>query len=374
MKHLVLIGGGHSHVAVLRAFGMAPPPATQLTLICNVVHTPYSGMLPGLIAGHYRFEDTHIDLAALASFASSAFVNDTVVGLDPDAKQVYRADGMPIAYDVLSINIGSAPNTNDVPGAADHTIPVKPISQFLSYWEALQARIAGNDKSCQIAVVGGGAGGVELLLALQYRLSQGPHAQRLSFHLVTEEAELLSTYPPSIRETFHQTFTSRGITLHTNHRVHQVEANRVHCKNGAVLKFDEILWVTAAGAASWPTEAGLAVDDRGFISIGEAMQSLSHQDIFAVGDIASLEAHPRPKSGVFAVKQGPALAENLRRHLMGEPPVPHIPQSKYLSLISTGDRYAIASHGRWSMQGKLMWHLKDWIDRRFIATYTVLPD
>jgi selenide,water dikinase len=104
------------------------------------------------------------------------------------------------------------------------------------------------------------------------------------------------------------------------------------------------------------------------------MQSLSHQDIFAVGDIASLEAHPRPKSGVFAVKQGPALAENLRRHLMGEPPVPHIPQSKYLSLISTGDRYAIASHGRWSMQGKLMWHLKDWIDRRFIATYTVLPD
>ena len=373
MKHLVLIGGGHSHVAVLRAFGMTPPPDTQLTLICNVVHTPYSGMLPGLIAGLYRFEDAHIDLTPLSGFANAEFVNDTVVGLDTDTKQVHRAEGPPIPYDLLSINIGSAPATDDVPGAAQHTVPVKPISRFLSHWEALQARLTESEKLCRIAVVGGGAGGVELLLALQHRLSQGQHAHRLHFHLVTEEAELLSTYLPRIRKTFHETFASRGIVLHTNHRVNRVEPGRLHCENGEILDFDEILWVTAAGAAPWPGEAGLAIDERGFIAIGETMQSTSHPDIFAVGDIASMAAHPRPKSGVFAVKQGPALAENLRRQLAGAPLVPHVPQSNYLSLISTGDRYAVASRGGWTMRGKLMWRLKDWIDRRFIATYTDLP-
>ena len=373
MKHLVLIGGGHSHLAVLRAFGMAPPPDTRLTLICNVVHTPYSGMLPGLIAGHYRFDDAHIDLTPLSEFAKATFVNDTVIGLDPDTRLVKRTGGPPIPYDLLSINVGSAPATKGVPGAAEHTVPVKPISGFLSHWDALQARLAADDKPCRIAVVGGGAGGVELLLALQHRLSQEPHAHRLHFHLVTEEGELLSTYLPRIRQTFHRTFAARGITLHTNHRVSRVETGRLHCENGGTLAFDEILWVTAAGAASWPAEAGLSVDGRGFIAIGETMQSVSHPEVFAVGDIASMATHPRPKSGVFAVKQGPALAENLRRHLAGDPLAPHIPQSKYLSLISTGDRYAVGSRGGWTMRGKLMWHLKDWIDRRFIATYTDLP-
>ena len=373
MKHLILIGGGHSHLAVLRAFGMEAPPDTRLTLICDVTHAPYSGMLPGLIAGHYRFEDAHIDLTALADFANAEFVHGTVIGLDADAKQVQLTDGPPMPYDLLSINIGSTPATEDVPGAAEHTVPVKPISQFLSHWELLQARISAKSTPCRIVVVGGGAGGVELLLALQYRLSQDPQLHRSHYHLVTEEAELLSTYLPRIRKTFHKTFSARGIELHTEHRVNRVEANHLHCENGKTLEFDEILWVTAAGAAPWPAEAGLTVDDRGFIAIDETMQSVSCPDIFAVGDIASMTAHPHPKSGVFAVKQGPALAENLRRHLSGAPLLQHIPQSIYLSLISTGNRYAVGSRGSWTIQGRMIWHLKNWIDRRFIATYTDLP-
>lgn len=374
MKELVLIGGGHSHVAVLRAFGMNPVPDTRLTLICNVVHTPYSGMLPGLIAGHYRFHEAHIDLEPLARFAGAHFVQDSALGLDLDKKTVRCADGTPIPYDLLSINIGSAPATHDVPGAAEYAVPVKPISRFLSHWEAMNTRLAQNDRPARIAVVGGGAGGVELLLALQHRLSQSAPTDRLRFHLVTEETELLSSHLPQIRATFRRVFEARGISLHTNHRVTQVEPNRLHCENGAVLDFEEILWVTSAGAAQWPGDAGLAVDGRGFIEVGETLQSLSHSDVFAVGDIAAMVDHPRPKSGVFAVKQGPALAENLRRHLNGEPLAPHIPQANYLSLISTGDRYAVGSRGRWTMRGRLMWYLKDWIDRRFIATYTDLPN
>ena len=226
----------------------------------------------------------------------------------------------------------------------------------------------------RIAVVGGGAGGVELLLAVQHRLTRARGDVRLSFHLVTEETELLSSFLPRIRATFHRAFQTRGINLHTEHRVMEVQPNLLRCENGATLEFDEILWVTSAGAAVWPGEAGLATDEGGFIEVGGTLQSTSHPDIFAVGDIASMIRNPRPKSGVFAVKQGPALAENLRRHLKGAPLAPHIPQSKYLSLISTGDRYAVGSRGNWTMQGRLMWRLKDWIDRRFIATYTDLPD
>lgn len=373
MKRLVLIGGGHSHVAVLRAFGEQAAPDTALTLIGNTVHTPYSGMLPGLIAGHYRFHEAHIDLTPLARFAGADFIHDTVTGLNLAARQVLRADGPPVPYDLLSINIGSAPATAGVPGAADHTVPVKPISRFLAHWEALIARLDSEDRPCRIAVVGGGAGGVELLLALQYRLSQRADADRLDFPLVTEEAELLSRYPARIRDTFHRTFAARGIALHTDHRVREVTPNRLHCENGAALAFDEILWVTAAGAAPWPEASGLAVDARGFIEVGETLQSTSHPEIFAAGDIAAMVGHPCPKAGVFAVKQGPALADNLRRQLQGEPLTPHIPQTDFLSLISTGDRYAVAARGNWSMRGKLMWRLKDWIDRRFIAAYSDLP-
>lgn len=369
----MLIGGGHSHVAVLRAFGMKPMPDTRLTLICRVVHTPYSGMLPGLIAGHYRFHEAHIDLEPLARFAQARFVHDAVVGLDIEGKMVRCADGTAIPYDLLSINIGSAPATHDVPGAAEYAVPVKPISRFLSHWEQLSARLAQEDKPSRIAVVGGGAGGVELLLALQHHLSQTPMRDRLHFHLVTEEPELLSAYLPQIRTTFRRVFEKRGIELHLNHRVSKVTANSLQCENGTTLDFEEILWVTSAGAAQWPGDAGLAVDGRGFIKVGETLQALSHPNIFAVGDIAAMVDHPRPKAGVFAVKQGPALAENLRRHLQGTQLARHIPQSNYLSLISTGDRYAIGSRGNWTMQGRLMWYLKDWIDRRFIATYTNLP-
>lgn len=371
---MVLIGGGHSHVAVLRAFGLNPMPGTRLTLICNVVHTPYSGMLPGLIAGHYRFHQAHIDLEPLARFAGADFVQDSAAELDLNKKTVRCANGTAIPYDLLSINIGSAPATQVVPGATENAVPVKPISRFLSHWEAMNYRLAQNDRPARIAVVGGGAGGVELLLALQHRLSQSTPKDRLRFHLVTEETELLSSHLPKIRSTFRRIFEARGITLHTKHRVTQVKPNRLRCENGVELDFEEILWVTSAGAAAWPGDAGLTVDRQGFIKVGETLQSISHSDIFAVGDIATMVAHPRPKSGVFAVKQGPALAANLRRHLVGKPLAPHIPQANYLSLISTGDRYAVGSRGRWTMQGRLMWYLKDWIDRRFIATYTDLPN
>ena len=141
VKDVVLVGAGHSHVTVLRMFGMKPIPGVRFTLITREVHTPYSGMLPGLIAGHYDLDDAHIDTGPLARFAGARLYQDEVVALDLAARRVVCRGRPPVPYDLLSFNIGSTPNTADVPGAGEHAIPVKPIDGFLSRFEALVARV-----------------------------------------------------------------------------------------------------------------------------------------------------------------------------------------------------------------------------------------
>ena len=379
VKDLVLIGGGHSHINVLKQFGMKPLPGVRLTLICKDVMTPYSGMLPGLIAGHYRFEETHIDLGTLARFAGARFYNDAAVGLDLPNKRIVCRNRPPVAYDLVSLNIGSAPMTVDVPGAAENVVPVKPIDCFVVHWEKLRERVLVRRKPTRIGVVGGGAGGVEIILAIQYRLQQllaadGQDGLSLEFHLLTDTAEILPTHNPRVRNKFQRVLRERGIQVYTGHRVIAVEPGLIHCDNGFQLSLDEILWVTWAGAAGWVAETGLDVDKRGFIQVNDFLQSTSHPELFAAGDIATMINHSRPKAGVFAVRQGPKLTENLRRALLHRPLKPYLPQKQFLSLVSTGNRYAIASRSGWALEGAAIWRLKNWIDRRFMAKYCDLPE
>ncbi|MGA8156796.1 MAG: FAD-dependent oxidoreductase [Rhodoplanes sp.] len=378
-KNVVLIGAGHAHVTVLREFGLSPVAGTRLTLVSRGQHTPYSGMLPGLIAGDYQFEDIHIDTVPLTRFAGAQFHRDEAIGLDLGNRLVICRGGARISYDVLSIDIGSTPNTADVPGAAEHAIPVKPIDGFLSRFEALLARTLAHKGRARVAVVGAGAGGVELILAVQHRLSRevartGLATNRLAFVLISATADILPAFPPAFRARFRALLAERGIIVATGAPIARVEAGRLQFDDGASIKADEILWATQAAPPSWLASSGLPLDQHGFLKVDETLRVVGRDDIFAAGDIISFAPRGLPKSGVYAVRAGPVLADNLRQTLIGQPLRPFRPQRDALYLVSTGDRRAIGTRNGMTFGGAWAWRWKDWIDRRFMRRFKDLPE
>ena len=379
LKDLVLVGGGHAHVTVLKKLGMKPMPGVRVTLICRDLQAPYSGMLPGHIAGHYTFDDAHIDLVPLSRFAGARFFHDEVVGLNTDNKRLVCRDRPDVSYDVLSINVGSAPDISAVPGAAANVTPVKPIDGFVDNWQGLCERVLRRQAGVRVGIVGAGAGGVELTLAVQYRLKEllagkWPDNVVPEFHLFTDADDVLTTHNRFVRAKFRRVLAERKINVHAGYKVVKVRPGGLQCANGVTFDLDEILWVTMARAQTWPAQAGLDADEQGFIKVNNTLESVSHPDIFAAGDIAHMVNHPRPKSGVFAVRQGPPLSANVRRRLLGRRLKPYFPQREFLSLISTGDKYAIASRSWWALEGSWVWTWKDWIDRRFMRKFNRLPD
>ena len=263
MRDIVLIGGGHSHVGVLRRFAMKPLRGVRLTLICTDTDTPYSGMLPGYIAGHYEFDEVHIDLRRLAEFAGARYFRDEVVGLDRSAHEVLCRIRPPVPYDVLSINIGSTPQLAGVKGAAEYAVPVKPIRRFNERWLALLGRVRARVEPTTIAVVGAGAGGVELTLAMQYRLRRelaalGRDPDGLRFHLLSADTNILPTHNAVVRSTFERVLAERGVAVHRATEAVEVAAGRLHARNGKTIDADEILWVTQAGGAPWLLDTGLS--------------------------------------------------------------------------------------------------------------------
>jgi selenide,water dikinase len=378
LRDLVLIGGGHSHVVALRMLAMQPEPGLRITLICTDIDTPYSGMLPGYISGHYSFDEVHIDLGRLASFAGARFIHGEVTGLDRANQRVQVMDRPPVPYDLLSINTGSTPNVQKVEGAQTHVVPVKPIARFNQRWLALLERVRGLRGSFTIAVVGAGAGGVELTLSMQYRLRQelqslGKSPDLLHFVLLTAGETILPTHNPSVRARFARVLQERQVTVHTHAEVTQVVSGCLHTQDGRSFDADETLWVTQAGGPTWLESTGLTLDDNGFIQVNDRLQTLDDPKIFAAGDVASFTSRPLEKAGVFAVRMGRPLAQNWRLSLRGQPLVAYRPQRSWLALISTGDQYAVGSRGRLGFAGAWVWTWKDWVDRRFMRKFTELP-
>jgi selenide,water dikinase len=370
MKKLVFIGGGHSHAIVLKKFGLKPLESVDLTLISDTVYTPYSGMLPGHLAGFYSYEETHINLKKLANFAQAKFYQDQAIGLDIENNQVLCKNNPPVSFDYLSIDIGSSPKIDHISGAKDYAIPVKPVANFLSYWNDFLETIQTNlNTPVSIGIVGGGAGGVEVALNIQTKLKQLGKNNHLEIHLFHRDNILLSNHNQWVSQRLEKILRERKINLHLSEKVVKIESNTIICKSGLKVKCSPIFWVTQASPQSWIKESGLTTDENGFILVKDTLQSLSHPHIFAAGDIATMKNYPRPKAGVFAVRQGKPLSENLTRIIAGKPLNNYHPQRLYLSLIGTGDKQAIASWGNLGFQSSLLWYWKDYIDRKFMNQF-----
>ena len=384
VKDLVLIGGGHSHVYVLKMLAMKPEPGVRVTLIAKDLYTPYSGMLPGLVAGHYTWEETHVDLEPLCRLGKHRVIHDEAVGIDHENNRVQLKSGRPgVRFDTLSIDIGITPSAQ-VRGSSENTTPVKPIFGFNARWEELLHRVVNNGKKCNVVVVGGGAGGAELALSMRYRMREELKKASLDenlakFTLVTR-GNLMPTHSKGVRKTFIKVFAEQGVDVIENDGVINADKGKLTLESGKVMEADECIWCTQAGAANWLKEAtNLSLDEDGFIAVNPTLESTSHPNIFAAGDVAHVLKHPRPKAGVFAVRQGPPLEKNLRRALLGESLTDFTPQKLFLGLITTGGKSAVLSYGKMSLgglgsMGEKLWRWKDKIDRKWMKMYQEMPD
>ena len=375
-QDLVLIGGGHSHLSVIQYFAMHPVEGLRITVISKDIHTPYSGMLPGLIAGHYNQQQCHIDLRKLCERTQTRLFQGTVNHIDFDSQLVYCNNRPPVRFDWLSINTGSQPALNSIEGADTVGIAVKPIDHFLTHWQKLQVslaqRVKHSNTAVTITVVGGGAAGIEVLLCMQYRLQQtmATDADKIHFRLLSSSTELVPSHNASVRRRLTTLLQQRNVECLLGRRVIKADTHKLLLDNNTSLDVDEVVWTIHAGSPSWPTQTGLDCNNDGFITVNEFLQSSSHNQVFAAGDIAHFQTKPLPKSGVHAVRAGKILAQNLHRAINNKALKRYRPQQHFLSLLMTGDKQAVASRGRIGFQAAWLWRWKDNIDRQFVEKFS----
>lgn len=368
MKRLVLLGGGHAHVHVLKAIGDALDPTVSVTLVSPVSVQVYSGMVPGFVAGHYGLAECGVDLGPLAAKARALVARSAGALISTGRREVILANGESVPYDLLSIDIGSRPLVGDVVGVERHAVPVRPLETFVTAWEETLGR-ARRGAVQSVSVVGGGAAGLEIAFAMDHRFRAELGARAPHVRVLTDQPDVLMEYGPGVRERLKRLARKRNVGLHPMSRVAEVGPDFVRLKDNLQFASDATFWVAGAGAPTLFRDSGLETDERGFLLVDDFMQSVSHPEILAAGDCATSRDNPRPKAGVFAVRAGPALAFNLRAKLAGQPLRDHVTRRRFLALISCGDRRAVGVYGPLSFEGRWVWAWKDRIDRAFLARY-----
>jgi len=369
-SEIVLLGVGHTNAHVLNMWRMHPLPSTRLTCVSNFGKATYSGMLPGTLAGQYRLAEMQIDLVRLCAAAGARLIQANVTGLDLQQQTLLFEERPPLPFDALSIGVGSRPAK--VPGESEAVLPIKPMQSFLQRLEQrldvlVQLR---RDKPWRIAVAGGGAGGFEIACCLPRHIRQRYGDVNLEFTLVDRGAEVLKAMPKHTRALAQQELKRQGIRLALGNEITQVHREgRLSFADGGSIEADLILWATSARAPKILDPFDLPKDERGFLLTRSTLQSTAADSIFAVGDTGTLEQCPLAKAGVYAVRQGPVLWQNLRRKIVSQPLLEWRPQKSFLTLLNTGDDRAILTYKGWSIHARWCWKLKDTIDRRFMGKY-----
>lgn len=363
IRDLVLIGGGHSHALVLRMWGMDPLPGTRVTLIDPNPVAPYTGMLPGLIAGHYRRDELMIDLVRLGRFAGARVILDRATGIDLEARLIHLAGRPPLPYDLAAIDVGITSDLPSLPGAPDHAVAAKPLGRYAQAWEAFVAQAPARPR---VVILGAGLGGVELALASVHRLGGAA-----SVTLLDQAGALLPALASPARRALQRRLAAAGVVLRLGVRVAEVRAGSVLLAGGEEIGSDFTLTATGARPHGWLAKTGLR-HDGGFL-VTDATLRTSDPQVFASGDCAGIRGDPRPKAGVFAVRAAKVLHRNLRAALTGKPLQAFRPQADYLKLISLGEKAAVAEKWGLALSGPRFWRLKDRIDRSFMDRFADYP-
>ena len=361
-KDLVLLGGGHSHSIFLKMWGMNPMDKVRVTLVSDGTSTPYSGMLPGLIAGDYEYEEAHIDLRQLCEFAGVRFINSKITGLDPQRKCVHLEGRPSLRFDCVSLNLGSSPDSDGIAGAEKFGVGIKPVAKFLDFWSQLQKDFKDGEI---VSIVGAGAAGVETAICMKKALPN------LDINLIHGSDRILPSHNKGVQKRMLRSLEAAKVKVKLNKRVRSLAEGEILCEDGETVKSHHTIFTTQAKSPVWLKDSGLDLDPNGFVYTKDTLQSLDYPYIFAVGDIASMINFPRAKSGVFAVRQGKPLFHNIRAFLKEKKIALFIPQGKFLSLLNQGNG-AVLSRGPLVLSGALMGRYKDYIDRKFMARFQKL--
>lgn len=368
MKRVVLAGGGHAHIEVLRDLAAQPVPQVHATLVTPSPRLIYTGMVPGVIAGHFRLEECAIDLDALARRAGARLVLSAATALEPRARTLRCADGTAIEYDVLSLDVGSQVANADTPGVERHATPARPMERLLAGWgDTLKRAREGTVSS--ITIVGGGAGGVELALAMEHRLRNECPGHATHVRVITALPQAVPDLAAGARRRLLARLERRNVGCHTNGIVTEVGVDHVRLASGLEFASDATFWATGAAPHAWLRASGLATDAQGFVLTNDNLQSVTDARVFAVGDCATQEGRDYARAGVYAVRAAPILARNLRAAAAGTALARHASSRRYLALVSTGGRHAVAAWSGFATQGAWCWLWKERIDRGFVARY-----
>jgi selenide,water dikinase len=358
VKDLVLVGGGHAHALVLRMWAMDPLPGVRVTLVSPDPVAPYTGMLPGLVAGLYRRDEVMVDLVRLCAFSGARFIMARATGLA--GGQVLTDVAGPVAYDVLSVDVGGMAVVPDVPGLDGIAVAARPLGVFAARWQGF-VQAAGPEPA--VAVIGAGAGGAELALAAVHRLRGAGRRPRVA--LLDRGGGPLPGLSRAARRRMLVALQAAGINLMTGVTVARATAAALHLADGRVVPADLAVLAAGVRAPGWLADTGLALHD-GWLRVGPTLQT-SDPAVFAAGDCAHLSHAPRPRAGVFAVRAAPVLLHNLRAALAGGRMRDFRPQRDFLRLLSLGDGRAVADWRGMAAAGGWVWRWKDGIDRRFMS-------
>lgn len=369
-KRILLIGGGHTHIEVIRQYPRVFSGLnTELVLVSPEPGSAYSGMMPGVVAGHYHLDQILINLPALCEASGVVWHQGRFVALEPGQNAVRLADGHTIGFDYLSFDIGSVPSVAGIEGrgARDAMLwGAKPVIPFIDAWERFLAALQTTE-SRVVTVVGGGVAGFELALAMHHRVQTLKEESHCRWQLISNSA-LLAGHNRLVRRYGRKALKQAGFDCYWGARLRKVEDECLSLSDGRELKSHFTVLCTPAGPVQNLSDCDLPLNQDGFIPVNEYLQVIGHENMFAVGDIAGFP-QPLAKAGVYAVRQGPILTANLRNIVQGKPLNPFSPQHRFLKLITLGRQDAMASRGWLYAHGAWVWRWKNQIDSSFMEKY-----